>query len=290
MASSINASNPTSGNATTASVRANFSAAKSEIEALQAKTQSVTTITAYAATLLDDATAADARTTLELGTAATTAASDYATAAQGALADTALQPADVGTIAAQDANSVDIDGGTIDGATIGGSTPAAGTFTTLTATGQVSLGGAAGAEGLRVTQAASTVNYLQVSGGTTGNAPEIIAAGADTNISMIYAAKGAGLHSFRAGSSENFRVFAGTNRVNHVEVAGGTTGNGVTVSAQGANTNVDLRLFPKGTGLITFGTASAAAATPANFSADRYLAIKDSSGTTYYLPLMATTW
>jgi hypothetical protein len=42
--------------------------------------------------LLDDADAAAQRTTLGLGTAATTNSTAYATAAQGALADTALQP------------------------------------------------------------------------------------------------------------------------------------------------------------------------------------------------------
>ena len=46
--------------------------------------------------------AATARTNLGLGTAATTAATAYATAAQGTLADSALQAADVGTAAAQD--------------------------------------------------------------------------------------------------------------------------------------------------------------------------------------------
>ncbi len=40
-----------------------------------------------------------ARTNLGLGTAATTASTDYATAAQGALADTATQPADLATVA-----------------------------------------------------------------------------------------------------------------------------------------------------------------------------------------------
>ena len=44
-------------------------------------------------------TAAGARTNLGLGTAATTAASDYATAAQGTLADSAVQPADLGAVA-----------------------------------------------------------------------------------------------------------------------------------------------------------------------------------------------
>lgn len=41
-------------------------------------------------------TASAARTALGLGTAATTAATDYATAAQGATADSAIQPADIG--------------------------------------------------------------------------------------------------------------------------------------------------------------------------------------------------
>ena len=45
--------------------------------------------------LADLNNAATARTNLGLGTAATTASTDYATAAQGALADTAVQPADI---------------------------------------------------------------------------------------------------------------------------------------------------------------------------------------------------
>lgn len=47
----------------------------------------------------------------------------------------------LGTMSTQDADSVAISGGTIDGTPIGGSTPAAGAFTTLAASGDVSLSG-----------------------------------------------------------------------------------------------------------------------------------------------------
>jgi len=65
--------------------------------------------------LSDVASAGTARTNLGLGTAATTASSDYATAAQGALADSATQPSDLGTAASQDvgtsaSNVVQLDG------------------------------------------------------------------------------------------------------------------------------------------------------------------------------------
>jgi hypothetical protein len=54
-----------------------------------------------------------ARAAMNLGTAALDDTGDFATAAQGALADSAVQPGDVGTLAAQDSDNVTITGGSI---------------------------------------------------------------------------------------------------------------------------------------------------------------------------------
>jgi hypothetical protein len=64
-------------------------------------------ISAFGATLVDDADAAAARTTLGLGTAATTASSDYATSTQGSLADTAIQPSGI-TNMVETTDSIDV--------------------------------------------------------------------------------------------------------------------------------------------------------------------------------------
>jgi hypothetical protein len=72
---------------TNAEVDANFNNLNSD----KLETSAVST---FGASLIDDADAAAARTTMGLGTAATTDSTDYATAAQGSTADSALQPGD----------------------------------------------------------------------------------------------------------------------------------------------------------------------------------------------------
>ena len=107
----------------TANVTAAGALMDSEVDA-DIKTLSLpanTTISAYGKTLVDDADAAAARTTLGLGTAATTAASAYATAAQGTTADAALPKAGgaltgaVTTNSTFDGRDVATDGTKLDG-------------------------------------------------------------------------------------------------------------------------------------------------------------------------------
>ena len=107
----------------TANVTAAGALMDSEVDA-DIKTLSLpanTTISAFGKTLVDDADAATARTTLGLGTAATTAATAYATAAQGTKADAALPKAGgaltgaVTTNSTFDGRDVATDGSKLDG-------------------------------------------------------------------------------------------------------------------------------------------------------------------------------
>jgi len=102
-------------------------------------TAATTAATDYA-TSAQGALADSAIQAADLGTAAYTASTDYATAAQGALADTAAQAADIGTIASQDANNVNIDGGAIDGTSIGLSSQANAKFVDIQATSKIGIG------------------------------------------------------------------------------------------------------------------------------------------------------
>ena len=91
----------------------------------------------------------------------------------------------LGTIAAQDADAVNLDGGTIDGTTIGATTPAAGTFTTLTATGTGTFDGTITAPSFTVTTAPARLiasNLFSLAFEDSTGAFSIRAVGADTSM------------------------------------------------------------------------------------------------------------
>jgi len=149
-----------------------------------------------------------------------------------------------------------------------------------------------GAAQFRIGDTASAVNYIQTSGAVTTVGPYLAAIGTDTNIDTRIVAKGTGAVYFQTGggSYSQLTVTNTTSSVNRVNVTGSTTGNAVTVSATGTDTNIDFRLQPKGTGVLdVYGTAATTAGVPAAFSAAEYLAIKV-NGVTKYLPLATATW
>lgn len=91
------------------------------------------TITSYSRTLLDDTDAASWLSTLGITSYIQTLVDDT----DAASARTTLG---LGTIATQDANNVNIDGGNIDGTIIGAVTRADGNFAAITTTGDVTVG------------------------------------------------------------------------------------------------------------------------------------------------------
>ena len=129
-----------------------------------------------------------------------------------------------------------------------------------------------------VAHTASAVNYITVFGAPTGSGGYFQAAGSDTNIPLVYSSKGNREHAFYTdGNSfiKQFQIAHTASAVNYLQVTGGATGNAITLSAQGSDTNIDIALTPKGTGVLSFGTYTAGILAQAG-----YITIKDAAGNT----------
>jgi trimeric autotransporter adhesin len=138
-------------------------------------------------------------------------------------------------------------------------------FTLLTATGQVSLAGAAGAESLRVITQASAVNRVEIKGAITSNAPIISANGSDSLINLNFSSKGGTGMAFYGNSGANtlFTAAYTSSAVNWLQLANSATGNAVAVSAQGGDSNVNLNLTAYGTSGVVKVTNTVAASSTA---------------------------
>jgi hypothetical protein len=128
-----------------------------------------------------------------------------------------------------------------------------------------------------VTNTASAVNYVQVTGAATTIRPIISAQGSDATVGLAYASKGApsDAHVFTNGSQfAQFRIGGSVSAVNYLKVDGSLAGNAPVLAALGTDTNIDLALTPKGTGNVRFGTYTGTILTPTG-----YVEIKDAGGT-----------
>lgn len=148
----------------------------------------------------------------------------------------------------------------------------------------------------------NAVNGLQFTGVSSG-APIISATGPGADVNFVVASKGAGAFTIRqdttiagtfgtsfisfgansGASGEVLRVTRLGTSVNYVNVSGGAAGTPPAVAAAGTDTNLDLLLSAKGTGLIRFGTFTSSADVPITGS----VSIRDASGTIRKLAVIA---
>jgi hypothetical protein len=134
-------------------------------------------------------------------------------------------------------------------------------FSTLTATGQVSLGGVANAESLRISQApTNAVNRIQVIGTVTLGEPKMGTEGSDTDINYGHYTKGAGAHRFltSGGTLEQLRVSHTATAVNFLNITGAIATASPSVTAQGSDTNVGINYSSKGSAQHTFNNGNVA--------------------------------
>jgi len=148
----------------------------------------------------------------------------------------------------------------------------------LTSKGTFGLGfytNAGAQQQFSVAHTASAVNYLQVTGGATGNSVKLSAQGSDANIDILITAKGVNSTVFSNSGGSQFAVGYAASTVNLAKVRGGATGAPAVYGVAGSDTNIDLLLEPQGTGNVRFGTYTAGVIAQAG-----YITIKDAGGTT----------
>ena len=126
-------------------------------------------------------------------------------------------------------------------------------------TGVVALGGTTTASsGFRVNPVASSVNYVQAQGGITGNPATVSSQGTDSSVILWLQAQGNARTFFVNSGAFQASINPVVSAVNYLLLAGGTTGNGAELSSVGSDTNIDLLLRSKGTGVVALGGSTAA--------------------------------
>jgi len=138
---------------------------------------------------------------------------------------------------------------------------------------------ASGATQFAITSTSGAVDYPVVTGGT--GFLFIGVAGTSANIGFTIASKGAlGLFFKTGGSLQQVQISHAASAVNYLNLFGSATNSGTpanaapTIAAAGSDTDINLRLTPKGTGTLQFGTYTAGIIAQAG-----YITITDAGGT-----------
>jgi hypothetical protein len=128
------------------------------------------------------------------------------------------------------------------------------------------------------------LNGLQIEGGGAGVGVILRAKGSDTDITEAMVAKGAGRQTFSNSNGKSLEIGGSTaSQVNYMRVVGGATTGPALILAEGSDSNIDIELRPKGTGVMKFGTLTA----NADAAITGYVTIKLASGSTCKLAVIA---
>lgn len=126
-------------------------------------------------------------------------------------------------------------------------------------------------------------NYVEVRGAAAGAGVNVVAGGTDTNVSLSMTAKGTGTVALQANGGIGLLVVPpATTPANYARLAPSVAGTGVELSAQGTDTDIDMRIQAKGSGRVRFGAHTANADAPIT----GYIEIKDAGGTTRKLAVI----
>lgn len=151
-------------------------------------------------------------------------------------------------------------------------------------TGAFRVGTSTTAISFQVANVASQVNYIQASGAAAASAPSFTSTGSDASINLnLFSKNSASTINF--GNSTALIAFSVQNaatQVNYLQATGSATTVPPALSSVGSDTNIDLRLSPKGAGSVQFGTYTASADAPTT----GYITIKDSTGTARKLAII----
>lgn len=132
--------------------------------------------------------------------------------------------------------------------------------------------------GLNVDPTAVRVHYF--GNDFNGNLTGFVNGGVD----LTYRVGSSNRHAFNNANGLQLSIGGSTaNVVNNFRAVGSATGSPPQLLSEGSDANIDLKLAPKGTGLVTIGTARVASA---DAPVTGYIQIKDSSGTTYKLAII----
>jgi hypothetical protein len=146
---------------------------------------------------------------------------------------------------------------------------------------------------------ANDVNGIELNAAATTGSPFIQARGADTNIGINFNNKGnANFGFFTASFARSmFFILDNASGVNWTQVRVTATGVAPSFEVAGSDTNIDLALVPKGTGVLRAGTAGMFAAngavnktlgnigpTGSQTTVQEWFMVKNSAGTVRYIP------